>query len=374
MNMQEKKGLDFILEILKFCLEKNFAFYTFRNPNEENINIGIQVEGDIISFDNISDLNNLDGFVMCPFDSRSKQKSLFINKDFLFSSSEINIDKFEKLKQYSSDKTTNDIVDDNLCVSTRELYDKQINSIKENINLGKIKKTILSRILIHNTKVSPTDSFISMCNTYKDAYVFFVNIPSYVSWMGASPERLLSYNNNSLKTMALAATRKLNQEAISSIVWNKKELNEQALVGEYIEDLFCELAFSDYTKIGPISSPAGSLVHLKTEYTVNKEFSIDEISKLIDKLHPTPAVCGLPKNKSMSLIREIEKHEREYYAGYLGCVSKNFSCDLFVNLRSMKIINNAFAIYVGGGITKQSTADKEWLETCYKAEILLASL
>ena len=92
--------------------------------------------------------------------------------------------------------------------------------------------------------------------------------------------------------------------------------------------------------------------------------------KFIRDLHPTPAVCGLPKEKSLDIIYKTEPYDREYYAGYLGMV-ENDSVDFYVNLRCMKIYENAAALFVGGGITANSDAKKEWQETELKAKTLL---
>ena len=86
-------------------------------------------------------------------------------------------------------------------------------------------------------------------------------------------------------------------------------------------------------------------------------------------MHPTPAVCGLPKEKALDLIYKTEPYDREYYAGYLGMVEKD-TVDFYVNLRCMKIYENTAALFVGGGITANSVAKKEWEETELKAETL----
>ena len=80
----------------------------------------------------------------------------------------------------------------------------------------------------------------------------------------------------------------------------------------------------------------------------------------------------MPKNDSLSLILKTENHNREYYTGYLGLKNKKDEIDLYVNLRCMKVDKQEIKIYVGGGITKDSKLEAEWLETEMKAGILLA--
>ena len=96
------------------------------------------------------------------------------------------------------------------------------------------------------------------------------------------------------------------------------------------------------------------------------------MGNFIAELHPTPAVCGLPKNLADDFIRLKEKHERKYYTGYLGPWKLNQQVDLFVNLRCMEVTDDEFILYAGGGITAHSIPEKEWEETNQKAATLLA--
>ena len=92
---------------------------------------------------------------------------------------------------------------------------------------------------------------------------------------------------------------------------------------------------------------------------------------MVGQLHPTPAVCGLPKKRAMQIITEIEKRDRGYYAGFLGPLQASGAFDLFVNLRTMEVFDDALRLYVGGGITPLSDPETEWQETCQKADTLL---
>ncbi len=94
---------------------------------------------------------------------------------------------------------------------------------------------------------------------------------------------------------------------------------------------------------------------------------------MIKKLHPTPAVCGLPKEAAKQFILENESYHRKFYTGFLGELNIDFKTfkkeysDLFVNLRCMDIENNAATLYVGCGITKDSIPEMEFMETVNKS-------
>ncbi|MFB1039347.1 MAG: chorismate-binding protein, partial [Polaribacter sp.] len=100
------------------------------------------------------------------------------------------------------------------------------------------------------------------------------------------------------------------------------------------------------------------------------------LEELIRALHPTPAVCGLPRELARTFLFENENYDRSFYTGFLGELNLQDSKDtakssaLFVNLRCMRIQNNKAAIFVGGGITKDSDAANEWEETVFKAKTM----
>jgi len=74
----------------------------------------------------------------------------------------------------------------------------------------------------------------------------------------------------------------------------------------------------------------------------------------------------LPKTEAKNLLLSVEKHNREYYSGFLGPVNLEDKTALFVNLRCMKVVKEGFALFGGAGITKGSVARREWDETTQK--------
>jgi isochorismate synthase len=143
-------------------------------------------------------------------------------------------------------------------------------------------------------------------------------------------------------------------------------LDEQKWVQNAIEDSFKKTKVS-FSKSDPYTSQAGHLAHIKTDFTA--KCSIKQASQFVINLHPTPAVCGTPKQETQNEIFQIEKHNRYYYSGYLGLYSPQ-QFNLFVNLRCMLIDPLYFYLFVGGGLTKDSDPLLEWQETENKAQTL----
>jgi isochorismate synthase len=94
---------------------------------------------------------------------------------------------------------------------------------------------------------------------------------------------------------------------------------------------------------------------------------------LLNKLHPTPAVCGLPKKDAFDFIIENETHDRGFYAGYIGIETQS-SNEYFVNLRCARFFSDRINLFVGGGITADSRPENEWTETELKSGTIMKAL
>lgn len=354
------------------CLQNNFPFFAYQLPKSRIIQIGVQTDLDLKDYQYLSDLDEQNGFVFSPFDIESCHKSWFIRSDINLTATEIDSDSIQLLGAavVEMDEV---FPSGRIIESSHELYFDQVSKMINDLKQFKLEKAVLSRIQILDGMGMncAVDSFLKLSESYDSAFVFLVSIPKVGTWIGASPETLLSSKNNAVETVALAGTQKLAGRITDQIKWEQKEVHEQALVSSYIEKVLKNHNVTDYNRTGPVTAQAGNVVHLKTTYVLPNGMNFHQLSDLVLDLHPTPAVCGLPKNKAMSLIREIEQHDREYYAGYLGPIESNGSISLFVNLRSMKVLENQMALFVGGGITADSIPEKEWEETCLKAQTLL---
>jgi isochorismate synthase len=206
-------------------------------------------------------------------------------------------------------------------------------------------------------------------------------------WLGATPETLLRTSGNRLSTMALAGTQPYINS--TNVAWGTKEQEEQQMVVDYIVDSL-KTSAKNIVASETMTVKAGNLLHLKTQITAKLESS-NPMKLLIKSLHPTPAICGLPRENAKQFILDNENYKRAYYTGFLGelNIKETFSrnrnkrniensayssvktvTNLFVNLRCMQVINGKASIYVGGGITKDSIPESEWEETINKTNTM----
>ena len=211
-------------------------------------------------------------------------------------------------------------------------------------------------------------AFEKLVQLYPSTFVYCFYHPKIGTWLGATPEQLLKANDTVFETISLAGTQK--DMGSSEIIWEKKEKEEQQFVTVYIVSKLESVA-SEVVVTEPYSIKAGSIWHIRTDIS-GRLNSDSSLQKVIHLLHPTPAVCGLPKNSAKAFILENEPHDRHFYSGFLGELNSSFSTnsrssDLFVNLRCMQIEDSKAHLYMGCGITKDSIPEKEWEESVNKS-------
>ncbi|MCG8699164.1 MAG: chorismate-binding protein, partial [Bacteroidales bacterium] len=306
-----------------------------------------------------------------PF-AENGQKLQFIKAD-VYCEGSISSSEFEMLQNIkgveSADKT-------NYPIETgKEEYLKLLDETIKVNKSGKYHKIVISRAKLVEGRFKEflADIFIDLCEAYANAFVFLFNTGDEI-WMGATPEPFLISNNCQYKTSAIAGTKRFCERNLNLGVWEDKEKHEQQYVSDYIKRVLLENEILNQSEEGPYLKRAGNLIHLRTDFQFEKKFVNNSLASFIADLHPTPAVCGIPKSIALQYIKKNERYDREYYAGFLGVTGINDKLSLFVNLRSMKVFQSKVALFVGGGITSESTSEAEWNETEIKAETLLSIL
>lgn len=346
-----------ILEKILDSYQADLPFVAYRKPNSTKLSAFFMKTNQLIYTDSFTEC----GFVFSPFQATEKS-ILFAKENSFFLTQNLNLAEEElnttETKQISSGKETH-----------IELVKKTIETITTN---AKIRKIVVSRKELVSLKdFNLVTTFKNLLKKYQNAFVYVWFHPKVGLWLGATPETLLNIEGKCFETMSLAGTQVYQEEA--QVVWGKKELEEQQLVTDFIEHQLLPITSS--LKIEKTKTvKAGSLLHLKTkvEGEIKETTSLEN---LVRALHPTPAVCGLPRNNARDFILNNEGYDRNFYTGFLGELNiENQKSSLFVNLRCMRISNKTAHVYVGGGITKDSNPEKEWLETASKANTMKSVL
>lgn len=332
-------------------LTKQLPFVIYNKPKSNKLT-GFFQQDDQLHF--AGDFNQ-PGFVFAPFHGKNVVLIPKIHSDFMkidwVADANIPVAEPSLDLQNQGKAAFEDLVSKGIDAIQNKAFQKVVLSRREAIDLD------------HFDVIT---TFKNLTNAYPTAFTYCFFHPKVGMWFGASPERLLKVNTNQFETMALAGTQKF--DGIDEVNWETKEKEEQQFVTDFIlenlENLTSDIAFSS-----PYTYKAGNLLHIKTDIsgTLNEGANVKQ---LLEILHPTPAVCGLPKEAALQFILENEGYDRKYYSGFLGELhadSGEHTTDLFVNLRCMEITANTALLYIGCGITKDSDPEKEYIETVNKS-------
>ena len=340
-------------------------FVIYKKPNELCINGIFQKTTELFLINNFTEK----GFAFCSFDGT-------INYIIPENQSEIIKEevRFEDTIFASNSLKNNDTAE-------KQNFEKLVSDGIDAIQQNKFKKVVLSRTeIIELSDFDIIKIFSATINIYPTAFSYCFYHPQIGLWMGASPEQFLQVTKNKFSTVALAGTQKA--EGQNLVIWQEKERQEQQFVTDYIKENLEQIGLRPEIS-EPFTTQAGNLLHLKTIINVNiikndKFNSNFNLEKIIKILHPTPAVCGLPKQEAKEFILKSENYKREFYTGFMGELNLGNTTDLFVNLRCMQLYNTTkpkqkwtAKIYVGCGITKNSIPENEWFETVNKSFTML---
>jgi isochorismate synthase len=350
-NKKRKK----LREIIREHFTAGLPFVLYKKPGASRIWALLQMDASLGSGIDLA----RPGFVMAPFD-RENGPPVYLRADKRFTCT---------VKEGGGEWQGTDPVIDEVA---REIHLDLVSRTKEALDKGPMEKVVVSRRFSVPAPGDIVRTFFEMVRRYPNTFCYLWHHPEVGIWMGASPELLLRHHSGVCETLSLAGTRQADPD-VSPPVWTTKERHEQALVTHFIEQRMKELRLEPRTG-NARDVRAGELWHLGTE--IRTSVTAEQAADLLHALHPTPAVCGIPADTAREFILDHENFNREYYTGFLGEVGmEEPGCfEFFVNLRCVQFRNGRAYIYVGGGITSDSTPESEWEETQAKSLVMLSLL
>ncbi|MDO4708104.1 MAG: isochorismate synthase [Porphyromonadaceae bacterium] len=250
-------------------------------------------------------------------------------------------------------------------------YRRDFDNFTLALSEGTFDKLVLARSYDYELSVplSILQTFLRASNCYPSAYTYSLYTPQTGHWLGSTPELLCSVSGERFSTMALAGTQPAPNDG-QAPRWSEQHLREQGCVTDYIVQALRELKLEPHLS-HTYEVQAGALVHLRTDIAASLDGKVST-PQLLEALHPTPAVCGLPKDESLRFIVQHEQTERGYYAGCLGHIGSNGGeSRIYVNLRCMQLLSpNIVRLYAGGGLLLGARLEDEWLETERKMQTM----
>ncbi|HLF36267.1 MAG TPA: chorismate-binding protein, partial [Cyclobacteriaceae bacterium] len=306
--------------IYQSAYAKGYAFICWRDPEAAGFNCIINTSS--TPFWCNPEIETMDrGFIFSPYDNQENTRVLFFGADIFLKcqnggswSVDNSFDKGSSgltdafmesaetlLRDHHSHFTDYYAREPGHSTRQNKKYFTDIikNAVSE-IKSGHFDKVVPARYKISPVPGSmhPIHAFVSVARAYPNSFISLVSAPYTGTWLGASPEVLISIQNNEIfTTAAVAGTQAAKPgKRLSEVSWTQKEIEEQALVSRYIINCFKKIRLREFSELGPKTVKAGNLYHLKSLYTVNMiETGFPQLGSVMLKLlHPTSAVCGMP--------------------------------------------------------------------------------
>lgn len=255
-----------------------------------------------------------------------------------------------------------------------------VDSALKSINRNEFSKIVIA----HATDVFSQkpfrliESLYNLRQRHPDCYIFSTSNGKGHNFIGASPERLISIQNQQLVTDALAGSAPRGRNSSEDLylanllLKSRKEKREHQTVSDFIVKRLLQLGLTP-RKLPLQLRQLSNIQHLWTPIYAHLPQNIDPL-EVLAQLHPTPAVAGTPAKIACQQIKFYEPFDRSLYAAPLGWIDDRGNCEFVVGIRSALIEGNRARLYAGAGIVSGSDPDKEFAEVELKLQSLLNAL
>jgi isochorismate synthase len=248
------------------------------------------------------------------------------------------------------------------------------------VGRGRLDKAVLSRqvVLEASSAIDVTAVLRHLESSAPEATIFAFSRGSR-TFVGATPERLVSLEGRMVRTMAMAGSARRGDSSArddalaASLLASDKEREEHAVVVAMLREALSPVV--EDLAIPPVPEVVRfrHVQHLLTPVSARLSAGHDVLG-LVERLHPTPAVGGAPRELALELIAEEEPHARGWYAGPLGWVNRHGEGEFMVALRSGVVEGERATLYAGCGIVADSDPEREWDESAAKLQALGSAL
>ena len=198
--------------------------------------------------------------------------------------------------------------------------------------------------------------------------------------VGASPELLVRKEGDAVAATPLAGSAPRfgdpedDRAAARRLFASAKDREEHELVvgdvARALEPLCEDLAYPHEPEL----LGTANVWHLATPFEGRLKASVRSALDLVAALHPTPAVCGTPRDVARAVLAELEPLDRGCYAGPVGWVDAEGDGEWAIALRCAEITGTTARVFAGAGIVADSDPAMELDETERKFRALLDSL
>lgn len=237
-----------------------------------------------------------------------------------------------------------------------------------------LRKVVLSRAAVAESegRFDPRATLLALRARQPRAIVFGMGFGDARAFVGATPETLARVHEGCFETQAVAGTAPL-EAAPAGLLASAKDRHEHDLVVRGIVEALRPVARSIQHEDTPEVVAAGQIRHLVTPISAHLASGYG-LLEAVDRLHPTPALCGTPREAARAYILAHEGIDRGWYGGPIGWTSPNGDGTFAVAIRSALLEGARARAFVGAGLVAASDPVREWAETEQKLTTLASAL
>jgi menaquinone-specific isochorismate synthase len=259
-------------------------------------------------------------------------------------------------------------------------WKQTVDDVVEELKTGSLKKVVLARELrlLFDSHVKADVILENLYNQQRDSFIFVFE-SNGDCFIGATPERLVKKQGENVFSTCLAGSirRGKNEEEDNilgkTLLNDQKNISEHAFVVEMIKEALEESCEEIILPEKPQLMKIRDIQHLYTP-VIGKCQKDASLLLLVERLHPTPALGGLPKQEAVEKIRQVEELDRGFYAAPLGWVDYRGNGEFSVSIRSGLIQGKEASLFAGCGVVANSDSESEYLETSLKFTPMLRAL
>lgn len=246
----------------------------------------------------------------------------------------------------------------------RKNIDNALKAIKRN----ELEKIVLARRMDYHfeDEIDPLSLMMLLRERNRSCYSILHQPHSGAAFISMTPERLYFRESREISIDAVSSTLPRGLTPDDDAMLERQLLRDDKLRREhrYVADTImadiASLCEGDPTIDGPSALKLDRIQHIASSITARLRPDVDD-AQIMDALHPTPAVAGVPREQAIAMISEIEPFTRGWYAGAIGLMDGD-RAEFAVSIRSAIIRGNVVSVYTGGGIVRGSDPDREWDE------------
>lgn len=280
-------------------------------------------------------------------------------------------------------------IDFSRCMTLRDLraaseWKRLVGQVGQQIRAGVYEKVVLARGVTvaldarTETTFDASEVLTRLAQNYPSSYIFALQRGAQC-FTGATPECLVRIRDGQIYTMALAGTAPRGTNALedeqigAELLASGKNQKEHHSVVKMIQETLQHFCSQVYREDQQHLVKLQNVQHLMTPIT-GELLSGYTILEIVARLHPTPAVGGLPGQAALQVIREREALDRGWYAGPIGWIDASGNGEFAVALRSGLLRGREATLFAGCGIVADSDPQSEYLESCLKLKVMLRGL